>query len=221
MPVLAASRSKAPGRAKTKRKTLQRPAARNLSVDRLQRFSVEQYHRMIASGVLTENDPVELLEGLLVAKMPRDPHHDGSLCRVQKGISALLTDTWVLRIQSAITTRESEPEPDLVIATGPDTKYFNYHPRRGDLALVIEVANTSLGEDRDLKGPIYARERIPIYWIVNLIERQVEVYTQPRGVKSATYRERRDYLATSKIPVVLGGEEIGLLSVADFLPPAV
>src|SRR5437899_1616829 len=111
---------------------------------RLQRISVDQYHRMIASGALTEDDPVELLEGWLVAKMPRDPHHDGCLLELPYQILHLLTDDWVLRVQSAVTTKESEPEPDLAVVTSPRSKYLDHHPVRSEVGLIVEIANTSL-----------------------------------------------------------------------------
>jgi hypothetical protein len=86
------------------------------------------------------------------------------------------------------------------------------------VALIIEVADTSPDEDRIRKGRIYARARIAVYWIVNLRESQVEVYTQPRAGKSPAYRQRRDYARKESVPVVLDGEEIGRIAVEDFLP---
>src|SRR5262249_45768615 len=153
------------------------------------RFTVSQYHRMIEGGLLTENDPVELVEGRLVKKMPRDPAHDGTLGVWQNRVQRLLNGNWIMRIQSAITTRDSEPEPDLVIAEGPLEKYFKRHPRAADIALVGEVANTTLDYDRDVKGRIYARDGIAIFWLVNLIDRRIEVYRKPKGGKSPEYQD--------------------------------
>src|SRR4051794_22378571 len=82
---------------------------------RLQRISVEQYHRMIASGALTENDPIELLEGWLVSKMPRDPQHDVCITKLQNRLIRMLPEEWIVRVQCAVTTKDSEPEPDLAI----------------------------------------------------------------------------------------------------------
>ena len=188
-------------------------------MERMRRFSVVQYHRMIASGALTEDDPVELLEGLLVAKMPRDPAHDGSVLATQNRLLRLLPAEWVLRIQSAVTTRDSEPEPDLAVVSGPETKYFRDHPGRADVELIVEVSNTTLADDQSAKSRIYARERFPVYWIVNLIERRVEVRTDPRGGKSAHYQQVVVYGEDEAVPVVLGGREVGRIAVNEILPP--
>src|SRR5438309_2736413 len=92
------------------------------------RLTVQQYHRMIEAGVLDEDDPVELLEGWMVAKMPRNPPHDGTITRMQKRLEPELGEDWLIRIQSAITTRDSEPEPDLAVVSSPLEKYFARHP---------------------------------------------------------------------------------------------
>jgi Uma2 family endonuclease len=173
---------------------------------------------MIETGVLGENDRVELLEGWIVAKMTHNPPHDLSLTLAQEGLQGLLPTGWMLRIQCAITTEDSEPEPDVAVVRGPARRYARFHPRRRDIGLLIEVAETSLAEDRVYKCPFYARARIPVYWIINLPESKVEVYTQPRAGKSPTYRQRRDYGAGESVPVVLDGREIGKLAVRDLLP---
>lgn len=183
------------------------------------RFTVAKYHRMIEAGVLTENDPVELLEGRLVRKMPRDPAHDGTLGCWQSRIQRLLNGNWVLRIQSAITTKDSEPEPDLVIAEAPLEKYFKRHPRAADIALVGEVANTTLDHDRHVKGRIYARDGIETYWLVNLIERCIEVYRKPKGGKTPEYLECTVYHAGDSVPVAVRGKQIGRIAVSEILPP--
>lgn len=182
------------------------------------RFTVEQYHRMIETGILTEGDRVELLEGWIVPKMPHNPPHDGTIWLLQTHLLKRLPSEWILRVQSAITTADSEPEPDLVVARGPGLRYFTTHPEPKDIALVVEVADTTLAEDRERKGRLYARARIPVYWVVNLPEHQIEVYTQPRAGRSPAYRERQDYRAPRPLPLVLGGSKVAQFDMHDLMP---
>ena len=172
------------------------------------RFTVEQYHRMIDTGILTENDRVELLEGWIVPKMPHNPPHDGTIWMAQTALLAHLPPGWSLRIQSAITLADSEPEPDLVVARGPGIHYLTSHPKPKDISLVIEVADTTLAEDRGPKKRIFARSRIAIYWILNLQDSILEVYSQPKGGRIPTYKQRRDYTAGQLVPLVIDGVEI-------------
>lgn len=183
------------------------------------KFSVDDYHRLIQSGILTEDDPVELLEGWLVPKMPRNTPHDVCLDNSQEAGRAILPAGWRLRVQSAITTPDSEPEPDFAIVPGPANLYLTHHPLPQDIATLIEVADSSLDRDRNDKGRLYARAGIPIYWIVNLVDSQVEVYTDPTGPDpSARYRQRQDYDRTAKVRLIIGGQPVGEVAVQDLLP---
>ena len=129
-----------------------------------------------------------------------------------------MLEDWIVRIQSAVTLADSEPEPDAVVARGPIRRYVRAHPHPRDIALVVEVADTSLPEDRTLKGRVYARARIPVYRIINLVENKVEVYTQPKGGKSPAYRECDEYGVKDDVPVIIDGDEIGEIAVQDLLP---
>jgi Uma2 family endonuclease len=93
------------------------------------------------------------------------------------------------------------------------------HPGAQDLALVVEVADSSLAQDRNVKGPIYARAAIPVYWIVNVPDRRIEVFTDPTGpVPIPVYRQRTDFAETDAVPLVLDGVEVGRIAVRDLLP---
>jgi Uma2 family endonuclease len=184
----------------------------------MHRFSVAQYHRMIEADVFGPEERTELIEGLVVKKMVRLPPHDAALGRLNRRLSRLLSDEWVLRVQSAVTMRYSEPEPDVAVARGPEETYDNRHPGPKDLALVVEVAESSLDFDRRIKGPLYARNKIPAYWLVNLIDGRIEVYTDPKGGRSAGYRRRRDYDLDQSVPLVLGNRVVAHLAVRELLP---
>jgi len=185
---------------------------------RAHRFTVAQYHRLLETGILREHDRVELIQGLIVDKMTHNPPHDGTVLLVQTEVLQLLPGEWVLRIQSAITLTDSEPEPDLTIARGPRRRYLTAHPRTIDIGQLIEVSDTSLEEDRSIMGPLYAQARIPCYWIVNLKAGQVEVYREPRAGKSPGYRQRQDFGVNASVPLILGGREVGSIPVREILP---
>jgi Uma2 family endonuclease len=182
------------------------------------RFTVEQYHRMIEADVLSENDRVELLDGWILPKMTHKPPHDVAVSLAQVELMPRMPAGWVLRIQSAVTTAESEPEPDAVVARGPARRYVRAHPRPRDIGLLVEVADATLGYDRGFKGRLYARNRIPVYWIINIRESRVEVCTEPRGGRAPAYRQRVDYGMKESVPLILDGREVGRIAVRDLLP---
>jgi Uma2 family endonuclease len=107
----------------------------------------------------------------------------------------------------------------VVIVRGETRQYRDRHPGPQDVALVVEVADTTLQRDRTLKKRLYATARIPMYWIVNLLENQIEVYTDPSGsADQPDYRQRQVYGLSDTIPVPINGAEIGRLSTRDLLP---
>lgn len=182
-------------------------------------ITVAQYHVMIHCGALTANDPIELVEGLLVQKMPRNTPHDVSVDLLNELFWKLLPNGLRLRVQSAITLADSEPEPDGAVVLGPAQRYAQNHPGPEDIHIVIEIANSSLEYDRGRKQRIYARAGIAVYWIVNLIDRQVEVYTSPQAaLDEPCYASRTDYQEDDSVPVVVRSQEIGRVAVADLLP---
>jgi Uma2 family endonuclease len=185
----------------------------------LRPFSVDEYHRLVKAGVLTEEDNVELIEGWVVNKVARNPPHDVSLGLTSDALAGLLPSGWHLREQSAITTQDSEPEPDLAVVRGNRRDFVSAHPEAADLALVVEVAESSITQDREDKGPMYARAGIPVYWIVNLNNDRIEVYTDPTGDDPApAYRQRQDFNRGDGIPFSLPGHVTSKIPVASLLP---
>jgi Uma2 family endonuclease len=183
------------------------------------RLSVEQYHAMIQAGILTEDTPVELLEGVLIANMPKNPAHTTAKRLLLQALVNLLPAGWFADDQEPVTTADSEPEPDVVVIRGSVREYSGRHPSPQDVALVIEVSDATLKRDRGRKKRLYARAAVPEYWIVNLIDRQIEVYTAPSGpAEEPDYGQRRDYRPDEQVPVVVDGAEVGRLTVSDLLP---
>lgn len=187
----------------------------------MRRFSVDEYHRMIEAAILDENDRVELLEGWIVAKMAHNPPHDSMIDLAYGALEAFLPAGWYIRTQSAITTDDSEPEPDLAVVLGPRGRYGNRHPGPADVAFVVEVSDSTLSQDRTFKGPLYARAGIVRYWIINIPDARVEVCTDPSGPDPApAYRQRRDYGLNEAVPVLVAGQEIGHVAVRELFPTA-
>ncbi len=182
------------------------------------RFSVEQYHGMIEAGILTEDDRVELLDGLVVEKMTHNPPHDAAVSLVNKALLRRMPDEWIVRVQSAISLPGSEPEPDVAVVRGPERRYARSHPRPKDIALLVEVADSRVEVDREGKGSIYARVRVPVYWLVNLPASRVEVYTQRRGGRAPAYQQRQDYSGEEAVPLVIAGHELARIAVRELLP---
>ncbi len=185
----------------------------------VRRFTVAEYHQMIVAGILREDEPVELLEGWLVLKMTRNPPHDLAVGLLEDEIIRCLPAGWFRRGQCAVTTADSEPEPDVAVARGQRRDYGTRHPGPGDLALAAEVADSSLEGDRTIKARIYARASIPTYWIVNLPDHQVEVYTNPTGPTAEPhYQQQQVYRPGDLVPLVLDGQEVARIAVTDLLP---
>ena len=184
----------------------------------LYRFTVDQYHRMIDAGVLGKYDRVQLLEGRIVDKMTHNPPHDSCVISTQQAISPLLPGDWHVRGQCAITTPDSEPEPDIAVVRGKSQRYSRRHPLPKDIGMIVEVGDATLRDDQTNQYRVYARCRIPIYWIVNLVDETVEVYTRPRGGKNPQYLERRFYSKEDSVPLVIVGKQFGTIAVRDLLP---
>ena len=183
----------------------------------VRRFTVAEYRTLVETGAFEEDDRIELLQGWIVPKVVHNPPHDWTVTQVSDVIRPLLSDDWLMRVQCAINTGDSEPEPDNAIARGPNDRYLHRHPRGEDIGLLIEVANSSLARDRD-KAEIYAMEGVPVYWIVNLVDRQIEVRSDPDPVRGE-YRAHEDFPSGAQVAVSLGDIEFSI-DVDEILPPA-
>jgi hypothetical protein len=184
----------------------------------VKRFTVGDYHRMIRANVLVEDDRVELLEGWICPKMVHNPLHDGTIQILQERIRLVLPKGWSIRIQSAVTTADSEPEPDLAIVRGHHRTYMTRHPGPKDIGLLIEVAESSLEQDRDLKARLYARARVPQYWIANVVDRQIELLFNPIGGTAPRYRGQRTLRGDDLVPLELDGELVARIPAKELLP---
>ena len=178
------------------------------------RMSVERYLGLVEEGVLQEADRVELLEGVIVAMTPSHPPHAAAVTLATRALLRAVGERASVRTQcTLVLCRFSAPEPDVAVVPGSDRDYVSAHPRTALLA--IEVADTSLQQDRLTKAAIYAAAGIPEYWIVNLRGGVLEVMRDPDRAQ-ARYRDVR---------ALRGGERVELttlpgavVAVADLLP---
>jgi Uma2 family endonuclease len=186
----------------------------------VRRFTIDEYHKLLEIGILNNCDPYELLNGVITPKMPQNSPHSSASSRLERRLGRLLPDAWVLRAQKPVTIpgRASEPEPDVAIVRGPEETYDGRQPYPNEIALVFEVSESSIGNDTGEKFRIYAAAKIPEYWIVNLVQRRVEVYTEPRGGKKPTYKQQANYGPDDEVPLVLNGKEVGRILVKELLP---
>ena len=180
----------------------------------LRQFSVAEYHKMIDSGILTPDHGVELLEGWIVNKMSIKPAHRSSVDRVNRRLARVLPDTWNLTCQGPITLSDSEPEPDITIARGVEGTYDKRHPEPADIGALMEVGDSSLLDDRRYKGTLYARENIPVFWLINVVERKIEVYTDAQG---GAYRNQVEYTEGQSVPLILDGVKIAEFPVSELI----
>jgi len=157
------------------------------------RLTVNQYHQMIRQGILPEGAPVELLDGWLIHKdrshagedpMTVGPEHAKIIARLGKLDPKMRRLGAYVRIQQPLTLPPfNEPEPDAAIVIGSEDDYGHRHPVAAEVQCAVEVADSSLADDRSRKQRIYADAGIPQYVIINLPERVVEMYTQPQKGK--------------------------------------
>jgi len=155
------------------------------SAVRTRRWTRVEYDKLIDSGFLCPGDKIELLGGQLCVSEPQNSPHARAISLSLEAIQRALAPGWHVRVQLPIALDdESEPEPDLAVVAGGPRDYAD-HPSRP--ALVVEVADSSLALDREHKGSLYARARLLEYWIVNLVDRVLEVYRESGPDAGAPY----------------------------------
>lgn len=197
---------------------LETPASRG-DARSLYRLSVAQYEAMALAGVLTKHDRVELIDGLLVSKMTKNPPHQLVISNACYALIRLLPDGWLVRTESPLVLLGSVPGPDLMVLRGRNEDYAKRHPSPKDVALVIEVADATVAEDR-ARSSMFAAAGIPTYWLVNIPGGRVEAYGEPSGAgPSSSYQVRRDFQRGDTIEFRLLADQRVALGVDSLLPP--
>ncbi len=183
------------------------------------RFTVDEYHRMIETGVLGEDDRVELIEGCVVPKMANNPPHASTAEIVAECMRTLKLADWCIRTQNPVTLDNSEPEPDVAVVRGKLSDYLNRHPGPNDVGLIVEVSLSSLQLDKKRKARMYARAGIPIYWVLDVDGRSIDVMTDPDSdVEEPRYRSISVHAVGEKVRLILDQTLIAEIPVLDFFP---
>lgn len=154
----------------------------------LRLWTVDEYHRMIETGILTTEDKVELLEGRIIQMSAQRPPHAATTQRIDQYFQNLLRGQADIRSQLPITLSTSEPEPDIAVVRIDSGGYADHHPAPDEILLLIEVAHTTLVTEREEKALIYARANIADYWILDIVGRRVYIFRNPSndGYQSTT-----------------------------------
>jgi Uma2 family endonuclease len=150
-------------------------------------WTVDEYHRMFAAGILSDADAVELLDGQVIEMSPQEPPHAATTRRASRYLDRLLEGRADVRSQLPITLQPmSEPEPDIAVVRLDDLDYANRHPAPADIFLIIEISDSTLRKDRQQKALIYAKAQIPEYWILAVNTRQAFIFRDTDGDRYQT-----------------------------------
>lgn len=194
----------------------QTPTPAGPSLGDLYRFSVEDYERLVSCGGLDEDAPIELLDGVIVKKMTRNPPHAACCGLCMRALADILPEGFLVRKEDPVRLPPlSMPEPDVAVVRGEERDFVARHPGPADVVLIVEVADSSLDRDRGPKRDLYAQAGIPSFWIVNLVDRRVEVYSDPRDGAYATTSVVGD---GDSVELVVDGRAWGRVEVAAILP---
>ncbi|MBM3739215.1 MAG: Uma2 family endonuclease [Acidobacteria bacterium] len=188
------------------------------AVEPLWPVTVDTYHHMIAAGVLTSDHQVELLEGAIVAKMPKNVPRSFFTPELADALATTIPRGWHVRTQEPVTLSASEPEPDIAVVRGSRRDYLgaSRHPGSADIALIVEVTDTTGHRDRVTKKRIYAAAGIPAYWILDVAARTLEVYSDC-DPENENYRTAQIFSANGEAPVEIPGETPRLLPLGPIL----
>ncbi len=173
----------------------------------LYRLTVEEYDRIIQSGVIGKDEKVELIDGLIVRKETRDRSYPLAAKQAMLALVRVVPPGWhVASEKSIVVSSRSKPEPDLVVVKGQPRDYLERDITATDVAVVVKIAQTRLEQDRTVMAQVYASSGIPVYWILNVAEEKIEVFRNPA---SEQYQAREEYRFGQEVPLVVQGIAAG------------
>ncbi len=185
----------------------------------LRQWSSAEYHRMFDLGILARDEKLELLDGYLVVKMSQNRPHRAAVTRLTYLLPNRLPPGWLVVANYPIALGVMDPEPDGMVLRGVITDYDARDPGVTDVGIVIEVSDSTLEMDRAGKGRLFAKFGIPVYWIINVEDKQIEVYTAPDATADPpAYATRTDYRPGDAVPIVLDGNAVGTIHVSELVP---
>ena len=189
------------------------------SATRTRRFTRVEYERLTEIGFFQADERLELIDGLLLVREPHDAPHATGIRLVASALRTVFGAGWIVDSQLPIALDDdSEPEPDVAVVPGTPSDYRGAHPSRP--ALVVEVAASRLAFDRGDKASLYARAGVADYWVVNVVDRVLEVYRDPTADGSAAhgFRYRSVERLTPPATVTPLAAPTAAIPVADLLP---
>jgi Uma2 family endonuclease len=174
------------------------------------KFTVEQYHQMAEKGILHCEEHVELIKGEIITMSPIGFRHAATINRlVNEFLQLQLAHKTIVSVQNSIYLSDrSEPQPDLALLKPTDNFYSDRLPNATDILLLIEVADSSLTYDREVKIPLYAQHKINEVWLINLTQNQLKCYTNPIN---NTYQNQTIFYASQQLsPLAFAELELSL-----------
>ena len=187
-----------------------------MTYELLPRLTVEEYLQLAASGALDECPHVELLDGDIIIKKAKTPLHDSSVDLLVELFSGVLNRDWYVRPQKLIITEHSCPEPDVAVIRGRPLDYQLRHPRAAECVVAVEIATDNVQQDRH-KAAIDAHAGIPEYWLVNLVDWQLERMTQP--LPNGRYQQTDLLTANDAVPLIIGDSQVERIALEELLTP--
>ena len=182
------------------------------------RLTVDQYDQMVENGILPQTNRLELIEGRIVEKARQSPPQAFSSESCRDALASLVPASWHVRCGNPVRVpaRDSEPEPDVSVVRGQIRDYCDHHPGPEDVALVVEVVRWDVTEERRLAAT-YGGGGIPVFWIVNVAGRTLEVYADPTG---GAYPAPKILDETESVDLIIQGQVVGEIVVANLFPRA-
>jgi len=168
-------------------------------------ITVTHFQKMIETGIFDEDEQIELIDGELIAMAPIGPDHSSKTRRLNRQFSQIVGDLALVDMQNPIVLDDhSEPEPDLALLRPSDDFYETANPTAKDVFLLVEVADSSLNYDKKTKIPLYARQGIPEVWLINVPNKQVEIYRNPspKGYRQILFPENKESISPTLLPDV-------------------
>ena len=168
-------------------------------------ITINHFQKMIERGIFEEDEHIELIEGELIAMAPIGPDHSSKTRKLNRQFSQKIGDLALVDMQNPIVLDDhSEPEPDLALLRPRDDFYETANPTAKDVLLLVEVADSSLNYDKKTKIPLYARQGIPEVWLINVPNRQVEIYLKPspEGYRQILIPEKQECISPTLLPSV-------------------
>lgn len=173
--------------------------------ERTRLFTIDDYYRMADSGILSERDRVELIEGRIVEMSPPGSRHAACVNKLNALLNDAVRDAAIVAVQNPIRLSEyAEPEPDLALLRPREDFYAEAHPSPADVLLILEVSESSLEYDLNVKVPLYARSGIPEVWVVDLAGGEIHVHRRPvEGDYQEVGRKARGEVVDSRVALDL------------------